>query len=321
MRRVIHHLLGSALLVWGLALAQPASLETTLDTLTQSLVQAEAQTANPVQALQTLKAAQATFEGQSADWPVVLRNGIRSGLQAAQTAVGRQSTTDLAAQLAVVRGLAGKQAYDAYFLALGNQQTDLATAQLQRLLTLSGLPRALAAQASLLANEASSLESLRLLLERGHLQAMRAYLEQATTQPQPQAFLSISRAYGLYLVIQERSGDLAASAFVTPLQQLTQNQTEAYTQSLTSLSQQIDTLLQQVTRQATTPQPDPLTTPQPNYLVSFTAGGLAILLLGLLVWNRRRQSRKPSEAPSPSPTRPPTQPDAPPADKPWNEEF
>lgn len=319
MRRVIYHLAGNALLAWGLALAQPASLETTLDTLTQSLAQAEAQTANPAQALQILKTTQATFREQSADWPVVLRNGILDGLQAAQTAVGRTSATDLAAQLAVVRGLAGKQAYDAYFMALGNQQTDLATAQLQRLLTLSGLPRALAAQASLLANQASNLESLRLLLERSHLQAMRAYLEQATTQPQAQAFLSISRAYGLYLVIQERSGDLGASAFVTPLQQLAQNQTNAYTQSLAGLRQQVDSLLQRVASQATTPQPEPPDSPQPNYLVSLTAGSLALLLLGLLIWNRRRQTRKPAEIPTP--TRPPTQPDASPADKPWNEDF
>lgn len=309
------------MLVWGLVLAQPASLETTLDTLTQSLAQVEAQTANPVQALQSLKAAQTTFEDQSADWPVVLRSGILSSLQAAQTAVGRKSATDLAAQLAVVRGLAGKQAYDAYFLALGNQQTGLAAAQLQRLLTLSGLPRALAAQANLLANEASNLESLRLLLERGHLQAMRAYLEQATTQPQPQAFLSISRAYGLYLVIQERSGDLSASTFVATLQPLAQNQTEAYIQSLTALRQQTDDLLQKIVRQTTTPQPEPPTAPQPNYLVSLGAGSLALLLLGLLIWNRRRQAAKPPSTPAPNPTRPPTQPDAPPANKPWNEEF
>lgn len=329
--------LWSLVLFWGLALAQSVPLETTLDTLTQSLSQIESQAAEPIQALQTLRQTQTTFESQSGDWPAVLRNGILTSLKDAQTAVGRRSGIDLAAQLAVIRGLAGKQAYDAYFSALESQSAAQATPQLQRLLTLSKLPGALAAQANLLASEATSqnLEALRLLLERAHTQAIRALLEQASTQAQPQAFLSISRAYGLYLVIQERSGALSANAFVTPLKQLAQNQTAAYTQSLTNLRAEVDQFLKQVsspTPSASTPSTTPLeTADRPDYMVSAAAGGLAVLLIGLLIWNRRRQATsqlptpepRPETLPSPNPTRPPTQGEAnpPAADKPWNEEF
>lgn len=227
------------------AWAWAAPVTTVYDSLSRSLAQAESQKANQVRALETLRNAEDVFRNQATEMAPVLRDGILTNLSDARVALSRRSDADFQARLTVIRGLLSKALYDDYFAALSQGQAAQANGLLTRLLSASSLSANIAQQAAPLvrANTPQSLENLRRLLERSFAQGIINALQRALQGNSTQAYLQTSRAYALYLVIQERSGQLSAQGFIDALTKLSQGNNQGFRADVTRLLQATQTFL------------------------------------------------------------------------------
>lgn len=272
--------------------ASAAPIATVYDQLSGSLAQVQSlQSSNPAQALTLLNDAQNRFRNSASDLASQLSDGILRNLEDAKVAIQRRSRTDLEARILVIRGILGKALYDAYFTAVAAKQGPQAQELLRRLVAASGLPATLSEQATALAN-AANLNGLRLLFERTYAQNMLTAIARARNQASPQvAYLDTTRAYALYLVVQDspRASGLSAQDFVGALAKLSANQMDDFRAQAQALNQKIQAFLQQIgsrpsdqSRQTATPpangggwlpkalhptlqlEPQPLHRPNPN---------------------------------------------------------
>lgn len=229
--------------------ASAAPIATVYDQLSGSLVQVQSlQSSNPAQALTLLNDAQNRFRNSASDLASQLSDGILRNLEDAKVAIQRRSRTDLEARILVIRGILGKALYDAYFTAVAAKQGPQAQELLRRLVAASGLPATLSEQATALAN-AANLNGLRLLFERTYAQNMLTAIARARNQASPQAaYLDTTRAYALYLVVQDspRANGLSAQDFVGALAKLSANQMADFRAQAQALNQKIQAFLQQI---------------------------------------------------------------------------
>ncbi|MBI5812483.1 MAG: hypothetical protein HZB27_07870 [Meiothermus silvanus] len=270
--------------------ASAAPIATVYDQLSGSLAQVQSlQSSNPAQALTLLNDAQNRFRNSASDLASQLSDGILRNLEDAKVAIQRRSRTDLEARILVIRGILGKALYDAYFTAVAAKQGPQAQELLRRLVAASGLPATLSEQATALAN-AANLNGLRLLFERTYAQNMLTAIARARNQASPQAaYLDTTRAYALYLVVQDspRASGLSAQDFVGALAKLSANQMDDFRAQAQALNQKIQAFLQQIGSRPSD-QPRQTATPPAN-------GGVAA------------QSPTPNSA-AQAPTAPPSKP-------------
>lgn len=241
----------SVIAVMGLAWAQqpaaaPVSAATLYDRLAPLLDQVRSlQGSNPSRARELLQTAENRFRESANALPPVLSRGIAQSLDDAQTSLNRRSSADLEARLGLIRAILGKAMYDNLFEALTAGRTAQATNLLPRVLAASGLPGSLRAQGAQLA-AAKDVDGLRRLLERTYAQGINNALQAARGQTSPtQAFVSASRAYSLYLIVQDspRARGLNAQAFVDALGKLSGGDLEAFKGDLGGLIAQAQDFL------------------------------------------------------------------------------
>lgn len=234
-----------ALLSWGLA----APVAVLYDQLAPALDQAQAlQGKNPVQALSVLTDAENRFREGATDLTPVLREGVLQSLADAKQALSKKSTTDLSARVQFIKAILGKALYDTYFSDLSSGKTQEAAALLPKVLSASGLPASLSAQASTLA-AANDLDGLRRFFERTYAQGIVSALGRAQAQTAaPQAYLETTRAYALYLVVQDspKARSLTAKAFVDALGKLSRGDLEGFKNDAKALSTQAQAFLKSV---------------------------------------------------------------------------
>lgn len=227
-----------AVIVLG-AWAWAAPLTTVYDKVASLMNQVQSvQSSNPKQASDLLRQADEYLSKEGSELSMKLREGISTALRDAQTALARKSRADLEARLQMVRSLLGKALYDSYFDALGNAQADAARALLPRLVAASALPKTLTAQIEGLG---SNIDKVRQTLERTYAQGIVNALSRARSQTNAtQAFLEATRAYTLYLVVQEspRATGLSARAFVNALSKLSNNDLAGFRRDIEALRQQ-----------------------------------------------------------------------------------
>lgn len=234
-----------ALLSWGLA--APAAV--LYDQLAPALDQVQTlQGKNPVQALSVLSDAENRFREGATDLTPVLREGVLQSLADAKQALSKKSATDLSARVQFIKAILGKALYDTYFNDLSGGKTQEATALLPKVLAASGLPASLSTQASALA-AANNLDGLRRFFERTYAQGIVNALgrAQAQTSP-PQAYLEATRAYALYLVVQDspKARSLNAKAFVDALGKLSSGNLGGFKDDAKTLSAQAQNFLKSV---------------------------------------------------------------------------
>ncbi|RIH88311.1 hypothetical protein Mrose_00870 [Calidithermus roseus] len=235
-----------AVIVLG-AWAWAAPLTTVYDRVASLMNQVQSvQSSNPKQASDLLRQADEYLSKEGSELSMKLREGISTALRDAQTALARKSRADLEARLQMVRSLLGKALYDSYFDALGNAQADAARALLPRLIAASALPKTLTAQIEGLGND---IDKVRQTLERTYAQGIVNALSRARSQTNAtQAFLEATRAYTLYLVVQEspRATGLSARAFVNALSKLSNNDLAGFRKDIEALRQQAEGFLGRV---------------------------------------------------------------------------
>jgi hypothetical protein len=234
-----------ALLSWGLA--APAAV--LYDQLAPALDQVQAlQGKNPVQALSVLSDAENRFREGATDLTPVLREGVLQSLADAKQALSKKSATDLAARVQFIKAILGKALYDTYFNDLSGGKTQEAAALLPKVLAASGLPASLSTQASALA-AANNLDGLRRFFERTYAQGIVNALGRAQAQTSaPQAYLEATRAYALYLVVQDspKARSLNAKAFVDALGKLSSGNLGGFKDDAKTLSTQAQNFLKSV---------------------------------------------------------------------------
>ncbi|AEB11059.1 hypothetical protein [Marinithermus hydrothermalis] len=201
---------------------------------------------NPVQSLERIDEALSLFRAEAEALPPVLAEGIAQALTDARLAVTRKSKADLEARLWVVRGAFGKALYDAFFNAVAAGDLEAAQALLDRVIQATARTPDLKQKAAPLV-ASGNLEELRLLFERAYAQAMRKTLELArAAQNRASAYALTSKAYGLYLVVQDspRASDLSARAFVTAMGRLAQGDDTGFQAVLDDLLQATSAFLE-----------------------------------------------------------------------------
>jgi hypothetical protein len=235
-----------AVIVLG-AWAWAAPLTTVYDRVASLMNQVQSvQSSNPKQANDLLRQADEYLSKEGTELSMKLREGISTALRDAQTALARKSRADLEARLQMVKSLLGKALYDSYFDALGNAQADAARALLPRLIAASALPKTLTTQIEALG---SDINKVRQALERTYAQGIINALSRARSQTSAtQAFLEATRAYTLYLVVQEspRATGLSARAFVNALNKLSNNDLAGFRKDIDALRQQAEGFLGRV---------------------------------------------------------------------------
>lgn len=206
-----------------LSVAWAAPAITLYDQLAPALDQVRAmQNNNREQALAILDKATNDFHQGAGDLTPVLRDGVLQSLADARQALARRSTADLEARIQIILAILGKALYDGYFSALSAGNIQNANRMLPRLLSASGLPRGLQAEAQSLA-AANNIEGLRRFFERTYAQGIINALQRAQAQTSPvRAYLEATRAYALYLIVQDspRAQGLSARGFVDALGKL-----------------------------------------------------------------------------------------------------
>ncbi|MBF6595858.1 MAG: hypothetical protein IVW51_15645 [Thermaceae bacterium] len=234
-----------ALLSWVIA----APVATLYDQLAPSLDKVQSlQSSNPVQALSVLTDAENRFREGATDLPPVLREGVLQSLADAKQALSRKSSTDLSARVQFIKAILGKALYDAYFTALAGGKPQDAAALLPKVLSASGLPDSLAPQVTALA-QANNLDNLRRFFERTYAQGIVNALGRAQTQTSAsQAYLEATRAYALYLVVQDspKARGLHAKAFVDALSKLSSGNLDSFKSDAKALSTQAQNFLKSV---------------------------------------------------------------------------
>ena len=258
--------------VLGWVLAAPAA--TLYDQLSPALDKVQAlQSKNPAQALSVLTDAENRFREGATDLTPVLREGILQSLADAKQALSKRSSADLSARVQFIKAILGKALYDSYFNDLSGGKAQEAATLLPRVLSASGLPVNLSTQATALAS-ANNLEGLRRFFERTYAQGIVNALGRAQTQTSAsQAYLEATRAYALYLVVQDspKARALNAKAFVDALGKLSRGDLNSFKGDAKTLSAQAQSFLKSVSGpQTSTRSTAPVMAAPPS------AGGVAL---------------------------------------------
>ncbi|AWR87826.1 hypothetical protein [Meiothermus taiwanensis] len=237
--------------LFSLAWATPAL--TLYDQLAPILDQVRTlQNSNPARALELLAQAEDNFRKGAGGLPPVLREGIQQSLADARQALARRSSADLEARTQIIKAILGKALYDNYFSALAAGNSADANRLLPKVLSASGLPSNLQAQVQALA-AANNLEGVRRLFERTYAQGITNALQRAQAQTSAvRAYLEATRAYALYLIVQDspRARGLSAKAFVDALGKLSSGNLGGFKTDVQGLVTQAQNFL----RAASSPQ-------------------------------------------------------------------
>ncbi|GIW29324.1 MAG: hypothetical protein KatS3mg070_2687 [Meiothermus sp.] len=207
--------------LFNLAWAAPAL--SLYDQLAPTLDQVRTlQNSNPARALELLSKAEDAFRKGAGELAPVLREGIQQSLADARQALARRSNADLEARIQIIKAILGKALYDNYFSALAAGNSADANRLLPKVLSASRLPNSLQSQIQTLA-AANNLDGVRQLFERTYAQGILNALQRAQAQTSAvQAYLEATRAYALYLIVQDspRARSLSAKGFVDALGKL-----------------------------------------------------------------------------------------------------
>ncbi|MGQ9693044.1 MAG: hypothetical protein ACUVQC_06270 [Thermaceae bacterium] len=204
MKRAFFMLMG--LFGWALAL----SLGEVFDQVDRALSQVRLDPG----AMTFLDQAQTALRQGADQVPPVLRDALLANIQEARQALAQKSQVDLEARLLIVRHLLGKALYDAFFQAKAQGKPE-AGGLLERLKRAVGLPPSLVEEAG----RGNDLSALRTRFERWFTDGMALDLKRALEAPsRPEAFLSVTRAYARFLVVQDSPrSTLRAREFVNAL--------------------------------------------------------------------------------------------------------
>ncbi len=259
--------------LWSVAWAAPAI--TLYDQLAPTLDQVRSlQNSNPARALELLTKAEDDFRKGAGDLAPVLRDGVQQSLADARQALARRSNTDLEARIQIIKAIVGKALYDNYFSALAAGNSADASRLLPKVLSASGLPSSLQAQAQTLA-AANNLDGLRRLFERTYAQGITNALQRAQAQTSAvQAYLEATRAYALYLIVQDspRARGLTAKGFVDALGKLSSGNLNGFKTDVQALVAQAQNFLKAVSA----PQSQRRSTPTTTAQTPPTAGGVRL---------------------------------------------
>ncbi len=249
--------------LWSVAWAAPAI--TLYDQLAPTLDQVRSlQNSNPARALELLTKAEDDFRKGAGDLAPVLRDGVQQSLADARQALARRSNTDLEARIQIIKAIMGKALYDNYFSALAAGNNADANRLLPKVLSASGLPSSLQAQAQTLA-AANNLDGLRRLFERTYAQGITNALQRAQAQTSAvQAYLEATRAYALYLIVQDspRARGLTAKGFVDALGKLSSGNLNGFKTDVQGLVAQAQNFLKAVSAPQSQRRSTPTTTAQ-----------------------------------------------------------
>lgn len=250
-----------------LAWAWAAPVATLYDQLAPTLTQVQSlQSSNPVKALNLLTDAENKFREGGAELAPQLRNGVLQSLADAKQALSRKSSADLEARIGLIRAILGKALYDSYFVALSGGKAQEAATLLPRVLSASRLPGSLKAQADTLA-AANNVDGLRRLFERTYAQGILSALQRAQAQSSSvQAYLEATRAYSLYLVVQDspRARGLSAKAFVDALGKLSSGNFSGFKSDVKGLTAQAQGFLDGIAAQSKRSNPTATATNPPK---------------------------------------------------------
>ncbi len=213
-----------ALAFFGLAWAATPPVVTLYDAVVPRVLEAKRILAkDPAQALVLVEEAEKAFARSKDQLPEVIAAGIQQAIKDARVSVARKSKADLEGRIWVLRGAFGKALYDAFFEAVDKGDLDAAQVLLDRLAQATARPDTLKARAWALAQE-KDIQGLRHLFEGAYLEAIAKTLDLAKEgNDRVRAYALTSKAYGLFLVIQDspRVGDLSVKDFVAALEKLT----------------------------------------------------------------------------------------------------
>jgi hypothetical protein len=232
------------------------------------------QNSNPARALELLTNAEGEFRKGAGDLTPVLRDGVLQSLADARQALARRSNTDLEARVQIIKAILGKALYDDYFTALAAGNTTEANRLLPRVLSASGLPNNLQAQAQTLA-AANNLDGLRRFFERTYAQGITNALQRAQAQTSAvRAYLEATRAYALYLIVQDspRARGLTAKGFVDALGKLSGGNLNGFRTDVQGLIAQAQNFL----RAASAPQSQRRSTPTTTAQNPPASGGVRL---------------------------------------------
>ncbi len=232
------------------------------------------QNSNPARALELLAQAEDNFRKGAGELPPVLREGIQQSLADARQALARRSSADLEARIQIIKAILGKALYDGYFNALDKGNTEDAGRLLPKVLAASGLPNSLQAQVQTLA-AANNLEGVRRLFERTYAQGIANALQRAQAQTSAvRAYLEATRAYALYLIVQDspRARGLSAKAFVDALGKLSSGNLGGFKTDVQGLLTQAQNFL----RAASSPQSQRRSNPTTTTQTPPAAGGVRL---------------------------------------------
>ncbi len=243
-----------------LSAAWAAPAITLYDQLAPTLDQVRSlQSSNPARALELLTKAEDEFRKGAGDLTPVLRDGVLQSLADARQSLARRSSADLEARIQIIKAILGKALYENYFSALAAGNNADANRLLPRVLSASGLPSSLQAQAQTLA-AANNLDGLRRLFERTYAQGITNALQRAQAQTSAvRAYLEATRAYALFLIVQDspRARGLSAKGFVDALGKLSSGNLNGFKSDVKGLVTQAQNFL----RAASTPQSQQRSTP------------------------------------------------------------
>lgn len=206
------------------------------------------QNSNPARALELLSKAEDAFRKGAGELAPVLREGIQQSLADARQALARRSNADLEARIQIIKAIMGKALYDGYFEALAKGDSAEASRLLPKVLSASGLPNSLQAQVQTLA-AANDLDGVRQLFERTYAQGISNALRRAQAQTSAvQAYLEATRAYALYLIVQDspRARGLSAKGFVDALGKLSSGNLNGFKADVQGLVTQAQNFLKAV---------------------------------------------------------------------------
>ena len=213
-----------ALAFFGLAWAATPPVVTLYDAVVPRVLEAKRILAkDPAQALVLVEEAEKAFARGKDQLPEVIAAGIEQAIKDARVSVARKSKADLEGRIWVLRGAFGKALYDAFFEAVDKGDLDAAEVLLDRLTVATARPDALKARAWAFAQK-KDIQGLRRLFEGAYLEAIAKTLDLAKQgNDRVRAYALTSKAYGLFLVIQDspRVGDLSVKDFVAALEKLT----------------------------------------------------------------------------------------------------
>lgn len=259
--------------LFSLAWAAPAL--TLYDQLAPILDQVRTlQNSNPARALELLAQAEDNFRKGAGELPPVLREGIQQSLADARQALARRSSADLEARIQIIKAILGKALYDGYFNALDKGNAEDAGRLLPKVLSASELPNSLQAQVQALA-AANNLDGVRRLFERTYAQGITNALQRAQAQTSAvRAYLEATRAYALYLIVQDspRARGLSAKAFVDALGKLSSGNLGGFKTDVQGLLTQAQNFL----RAASSPQSQRRSNPTTTTQTPPAAGGVRL---------------------------------------------